>query len=81
MVKLKYMSPYKSLAQERYFNIHKKELEGKGVNVNEWNNASKGRKLPEHVKKTKMKKKVAQPGDMIRKYQALKNKKNGKKNK
>ena len=70
--------PYVSLAQERYFNIHRKELEAKGVSVDEWNKASRGRKLPEHVKDKKMKKKikkVSQPGDMIKKYQALKNKK------
>ena len=41
--------PYKSKAQAAYFNIHKKELESKGVNVNEWNAASKGTKnLPLH---------------------------------
>ncbi len=48
--------PYKSKAQEEYFNIHKKELELKGVNVNEWNKASKGKKLPEKsANKTKKK--------------------------
>jgi hypothetical protein len=39
--------PYKSKAQAAYFNIHKKELEGEGVDVDEWNNASKGKDLPE----------------------------------
>lgn len=43
--------PYKSLAQAAYFNIHKKELEKQGVDVNEWNAASKGKDLPEHAKK------------------------------
>lgn len=43
--------PYKSLAQERYFNAHKKELKRKGVNVDEWNKASKGMKLPKKAKK------------------------------
>jgi hypothetical protein len=38
--------PYKSKAQEAYFNIHKKELEKKGVNVDEWNKESKGKDLP-----------------------------------
>lgn len=38
--------PYKSLAQERYFNANRKSLEAQGVNVNEWNQASKGMKLP-----------------------------------
>lgn len=42
--------PYKSKAQAAYFNIHKKELESKGVNVNEWNSASKGKKLPDKKK-------------------------------
>jgi hypothetical protein len=45
--------PYKSKAQEAYFNAHKKELEKKGVNVNEWNQSSKGKKLPEHAAKKK----------------------------
>ena len=43
--------PYKSLKQERYFNANKKKLEKQGVDVEEWNNKSKGRKLP--VKKKK----------------------------
>ena len=43
--------PYKSKAQEAYFNIHRAELERKGVNVDEWNKASKGKKLPERVTK------------------------------
>jgi hypothetical protein len=43
--------PYKSKAQEKFFNVNKKELEKKGVNVNEWNKASKGKKLPKKVKK------------------------------
>lgn len=41
--------PYKSKAQAAYFNIHKKELEKQGVNVDEWNSSSKGQSLPEHV--------------------------------
>ncbi len=41
--------PYKSQAQAAYFNIHKKELESKGVDVNEWNVKSKGKSLPKHV--------------------------------
>jgi hypothetical protein len=40
------MMPYKSKAQAAYFNIHKKSLEKQGVNVDEWNKASKGRKIP-----------------------------------
>ena len=40
---------YKSLAQAAYFHIHKKELENQGVDVKEWDAASKGKTLPEHV--------------------------------
>ena len=49
--------PYKSKAQEAYFNIHKSELEKQGVNVNEWNKASKGLKLPKKANKLKAMKK------------------------
>lgn len=45
--------PYKSQAQERYFNANKKKLEKQGVNVSEWNKASKGKKLPKRKKKKK----------------------------
>jgi hypothetical protein len=38
--------PYKSKAQEAFFNSHRKELEAQGVNVSEWNSASKGLNLP-----------------------------------
>lgn len=51
--------PYKSKAQQAYFNIHKKELEKQGVDVNEWNKASKGKKLPAKASKLKsMKRKM-----------------------
>lgn len=43
--------PYKSKAQAAYFHIHKKELEKKGVDVDEWDKASKGKKLPKKAKK------------------------------
>lgn len=43
--------PYKSQAQAAYFNIHKKELEKQGVDVQEWNEASKGKKLPKRKKR------------------------------
>lgn len=46
--------PYVSDAQRKYFNAHKSELEKKGVDVDEYNAASKGKKLPEHKKKPKM---------------------------
>lgn len=42
--------PYKSIAQERFFNANKAKLEKEGVDVNEWNEASKGLKLPKKVK-------------------------------
>jgi hypothetical protein len=45
------MSPYKSQAQEKFFNANKKKLEKQGVDVNEWNKASKGKKLPKKAKK------------------------------
>ena len=45
--------PYKSKAQAAYFNTHRRELEKEGVNVDEWNKASKGKKLPKRVKKVK----------------------------
>ena len=44
--------PYKSQAQERYFNANKGKMERAGVNVNEWNQASKGKKLPKRVGKS-----------------------------
>ena len=45
--------PYKSVAQERYFNANRDKLEAQGVDVNEWNQASKGKRLPARVKQTK----------------------------
>lgn len=48
--------PYKSLKQERYFNANKAALEKQGVDVDEFNAASKGMKLP--VKKSKFAEKV-----------------------
>lgn len=43
--------PYKSRAQAAFFHIHKRELERQGVNVAEWDAASKGKKLPKHKHK------------------------------
>lgn len=43
--------PYKSQAQAAYFNMHKKQLQKQGVDVEEWNQASKGKKLPKKKKK------------------------------
>ena len=47
------MPPYKSDAQRKYFNANRKKLKREGVDVDEWNKASKGKKLPETAKKRK----------------------------
>jgi hypothetical protein len=41
--------PYKSEAQRRFFNANRKKLESQGVDVDEWNESSKGKKLPERA--------------------------------
>ncbi len=41
--------PYKSRKQEAYFNANRAKLESQGVDVDEWNRASKGKKLPKKV--------------------------------
>ena len=38
--------PYRSLAQEGYFHANKARLERQGVNVGEWDAATKGKHLP-----------------------------------
>jgi hypothetical protein len=43
--------PFKSDAQRRYFNANRGKLEAQGVDVDEWNAASKGKRLPEHRRK------------------------------
>jgi hypothetical protein len=45
--------PYKSLKQERYFNVNRKKLEKQGVDVDEWNKTSKGKKLSLRAPKKK----------------------------
>ena len=52
--------PFKSKTQQAYFNANKAKLEKQGVNVDEWNKASKGKELPEHV--------PAKPKKTIKKY-------------
>jgi len=47
--------PYKSKAQMRYFHANRKKLERQGVDVDEWDKKSKGRKLPERARKSKKK--------------------------
>jgi hypothetical protein len=44
------MMPYTSEAQRAYFNANRAKMEAQGVSVSEWNEASKGMKLPEHKK-------------------------------
>ena len=43
--------PYKSRAQEAFFNANRDNLEKQGVNVDEWNASSRGLKLPARKKK------------------------------
>jgi hypothetical protein len=45
--------PYESRAQEEFFNEHRGELKRQGVDVDEWNNVSKGLKLPNRAKPPK----------------------------
>lgn len=39
--------PFKSEAQRKFFNANRAKLERQGVDVDEWNRATKGKKLPE----------------------------------
>lgn len=45
--------PFKSEAQRRYFEANRAKLEKQGVDVKEWEQSSKGLKLPERVSKPK----------------------------
>lgn len=56
--------PYKSDAQRKFFNANKDKLEAQGVDVNEWNQASKGKDLPEHTSKKPVKLRVKKKGKM-----------------
>ena len=47
----KQIMPYKSEAQRKYFHAHEEELKKQGVNIKEWDKASKGKKLPKKVTK------------------------------
>ena len=49
--------PFKSEAQRRFFEANKDSLKAKGVDVDEWEQASKGKQLPERVNKHPNKKK------------------------
>jgi hypothetical protein len=48
--------PFKSEAQRRYFEANKSKLQKQGVDVKEWEESSKGLKLPERAPKAKSKK-------------------------
>ena len=61
--------PYVSKAQERYFNVNRAKLERQGVNVDEWNKASKGKKLPGRKKRKKYKKSYKRIVDNKMRYQ------------
>jgi hypothetical protein len=41
--------PYKSEAQRRYFHANEDKLRKQGVDVSEWDRASKGKPLPERA--------------------------------
>lgn len=41
-----YVMPYVSDAQRKYFHANKAKLERQGVNVSEWDRATKGRRIP-----------------------------------
>lgn len=49
--------PYKSDAQRKFFNANRDKLEKQGVNVDEWNEESKGLKLPERIRRRLKRKK------------------------
>lgn len=42
--------PYGSRAQQAFFNANRAEMENQGVDVNEYNSASKGMHLPARAK-------------------------------
>jgi hypothetical protein len=48
--------PYKSEKQRKFFNANKEKLEKQGVDVDEFNESSKGKKLPEKASGSKGKK-------------------------
>lgn len=45
--------PYKSDSQRRFFNANRSKMEAQGVDVDEYNAASKGKNLPEKAAKPK----------------------------
>jgi hypothetical protein len=51
--------PYSSEAQRKYFNANREKLEAEGVDVDEWNQSTKGKKLPLKAKKEEPKSKLS----------------------
>jgi hypothetical protein len=51
--------PFKSEAQRRYFEANKAKLEKQGVDVKEWEESSRGMKLPERAPRRKSRRKAA----------------------
>lgn len=49
--------PFKSDAQRKFMNANRRKLEAQGVDVDEWNRASKGKHLPAHFPSAKRKRK------------------------
>lgn len=45
--------PYKSESQRKFMNANKDKLKKEGVNVDEWNEKSKGKNLPKKIKAKK----------------------------
>jgi len=45
--------PFKSEAQRRYFEANKAKFQKQGVDVKEWEESSRGLKLPERVPRRK----------------------------
>lgn len=45
--------PFKSQAQRAFFNANRAKMEKQGVDVDEWNQASKGKSLPARAPKKK----------------------------
>ena len=48
--------PFRSLAQQRYFEANKAKLESQGVNVSEWEKSTGDKPLPERIGKTHLQK-------------------------
>lgn len=60
--------PFRSKAQAAYFNTHRKQLESQGVDVDEWNAASKGKSLPARIGKTRKQKTLAKLSRAMKGY-------------